>query len=208
MKTAVEWLVEEIKIKADNLSTNTKENRIAKGVYVDCLLMARKAKEMDKQQQGYSEEEARIIWRAGQEYCKTSGDSITFEELTEKLKTKYPVKTKDRILSETSEETKQKARDYANSLITKLNMTSNRIKEIQSETAYPESRSVNQALLKVWNECEQESKQERMYSEEELLKFGKSCFYKGFSKSENDDANCYTAFREEIGSLFEQFKNK
>ena len=50
--------------------------------------------------------------------------------------------------------------------------------------------------------------QERSYSEEELLAFGKSCFYKGFEKAEKDDANCYTAFREEIGSLFEQFKNK
>lgn len=63
MKTAVEWLVEEIKIKADNLSTNTKENRIAKGVYVDCLLMARKAKEIDKQQQAYSEEEGKVELR-------------------------------------------------------------------------------------------------------------------------------------------------
>lgn len=45
-------------------------------------------------------------------------------------------------------------------------MNSERIKEIQAETAYPQSRSVHQALLKVWNECEQ--KQERMYSEEEV----------------------------------------
>lgn len=36
-------------------------------------------------------------------------------------------------------------------------MTSNRIKEIQDETAYPNSVSVMQALLKVWNECEQEN---------------------------------------------------
>lgn len=34
-------------------------------------------------------------------------------------------------------------------------MTTERIKEIQLETAYPESLSVQQALLKVWNECEQ-----------------------------------------------------
>ena len=46
------------------------------------------------------------------------------------------------------------------------------------------------------------------YSEEEVLAFGKSCFYKGFEKAENDDANCYTAFREEIGSLIKKFKNK
>lgn len=49
---------------------------------------------------------------------------------------------------------------------------------------------------------------ENSYSDEEVLAFGKSCFYKGFEKAEKDDANCYTAFREEIGGLFEQFKNK
>ena len=35
-------------------------------------------------------------------------------------------------------------------------MNSKRIEEIQKETAYPDSISVQQALLKVWNECEQE----------------------------------------------------
>lgn len=35
-------------------------------------------------------------------------------------------------------------------------MTSERIKEIQLETAYPDSASVKKALLQVWNECEQE----------------------------------------------------
>jgi len=35
-------------------------------------------------------------------------------------------------------------------------MNTERIKEIQEQTAYPESVSVQQALLKVWNECEQE----------------------------------------------------
>jgi len=34
-------------------------------------------------------------------------------------------------------------------------MTTDRIKEIQEKTAYPNSRSVQQALLQVWNECEQ-----------------------------------------------------
>jgi len=33
-------------------------------------------------------------------------------------------------------------------------MNSDRIKEIQEQTAYPNSKSVQQALLKVWNECE------------------------------------------------------
>jgi hypothetical protein len=35
-------------------------------------------------------------------------------------------------------------------------MNSNRIKEIQEQTAYPESKSVHQGLLQVWNECKQE----------------------------------------------------
>lgn len=35
-------------------------------------------------------------------------------------------------------------------------MNTDRIKEIQEETAYPDSVSVQQALLKVWNETEQE----------------------------------------------------
>lgn len=35
-------------------------------------------------------------------------------------------------------------------------MTPERIKEIQEETAYPDSISVQQALMKVWNECERE----------------------------------------------------
>ncbi len=35
-------------------------------------------------------------------------------------------------------------------------MNTDRIKKIQLETAYPESVSVQQALLKVWNETEQE----------------------------------------------------
>ena len=36
-------------------------------------------------------------------------------------------------------------------------MTSHRIKEIQNNTNYPYSTSVQQALLQVWNECAQES---------------------------------------------------
>jgi hypothetical protein len=46
-------------------------------------------------------------------------------------------------------------------------MTSERIKEIQLETAYPESRSVHLALLQVWNECEQELRKE-LHSKEDL----------------------------------------
>ena len=35
-------------------------------------------------------------------------------------------------------------------------MNSDRIREIQQQTAYPDSISVMQALMQVWNECEQE----------------------------------------------------
>lgn len=38
-------------------------------------------------------------------------------------------------------------------------MTADRIKEIQAETGYPNSTSVQQALMKVWNECQQEQEQ-------------------------------------------------
>lgn len=36
-------------------------------------------------------------------------------------------------------------------------MTTERIKEIQMKTAYPESISVQQALFQVWHECEIEN---------------------------------------------------
>lgn len=35
-------------------------------------------------------------------------------------------------------------------------MNSDRIKELQEQTDYPESISVYKALLQVWNECQQE----------------------------------------------------
>ena len=46
-------------------------------------------------------------------------------------------------------------------------MTSERIKEIQEQTAYPESRSVKQALLQVWNECAQEQSKQ-LYTEKDM----------------------------------------
>ena len=41
-------------------------------------------------------------------------------------------------------------------------MTVARIKEIQALTSYPESVSVQQALLQVWNECAQEYHKEQL----------------------------------------------
>ena len=48
----------------------------------------KKAKEMEREQKGYTEEQAKQIWKAGQEYWKTSGSSITFEELIETFNNK------------------------------------------------------------------------------------------------------------------------
>ena len=54
-------------------------------------------------------------------------------------------------------------------------MTVDRIKEIQSKTAFPDSVSVCQALLQVWNECEQDKK----YTYEDMRK---SFFHGGVMK--------------------------
>ena len=42
---------------------------------------------------------------------------------------------------------------------------------------------------------------------EQKIAFGKKCFYKGFEKAENDDANCFTAWREEAPELL-SFKSE
>ena len=53
---------------------------------------------MTKEQKKYTESQAKEIWKAGQEYWKTSGATITFEELTERMnggKNKSETKIKD-----------------------------------------------------------------------------------------------------------------
>lgn len=48
-----------------------------------------------------------------------------------------------------------------------------------------------------------------IFSEEELRLFvegiTKTAFYKGFEKSKNDDANCFTGWREEASELINNF---
>lgn len=48
-------------------------------------------------------------------------------------------------------------------------MTSERIREIQETTAYPNSVSVKQALLQVWNECEQNKTTSKPKIEKDVL---------------------------------------
>lgn len=45
---AVEKLIDKIELKAKSIPTNTQLNRSVKGAYVDCLIMLKKAKEMEK----------------------------------------------------------------------------------------------------------------------------------------------------------------
>ena len=84
-QTAVEWLLEQISsskffyyLMEDINGRNTVEESD----------IFEQAKEMEKEQQGYNEEEAYSIWQAGQNYGVTSGSSITFEELTKLLRNK------------------------------------------------------------------------------------------------------------------------
>lgn len=49
-QTAVDILFDRIKLKADSISMNTEKNRMVKGAYVDCLMLIREAKEMEKKQ--------------------------------------------------------------------------------------------------------------------------------------------------------------
>ncbi len=82
-------------------------------------------------------------------------------------------------------------------------MNSDRIKEIQMATAYPDSQSVQQALLQVWNECQQE----RMYSEEEVKKiaFG---FYYDMSYQMGVAENLISENATNVDVWFEQNKKK
>lgn len=47
----------------------------------------------------------------------------------------------------------------------------------------------------------EEYNQAKAMEKEQKIAFGKKCFYKGFEKAENDDANCFTAWREEANEL-------
>ena len=74
-------------------------------------------------------------------------------------------------------------------------MNTDRIKEIQQETAYPESVSVQQALLKVWNETEQE--QLRKYDV-----IGQSEQLANFCKKISKQEDCPAKFQEIVNKEF------
>lgn len=83
-------------------------------------------------------------------------------------------------------------------------MTSERIKEIQQKTAYPESRSVKQALDQAWNECSQES-----YSKQQVLELMKQSFEAGFKKADIVEAGLEPKETEqEVNWILLKHKNK
>jgi hypothetical protein len=90
--------------------------------------------------------------------------------------------------------------------IVKKKLKKNIMKQTSVEWLESEMLKPNLSMRDILEQAKEMENEQKGYSEEELLAFGKSCFYKGFEKSEKDDANCFTAFREEIGSLIEQFK--
>jgi hypothetical protein len=75
-QTAVDWIVNKLYQIVEINDRNFLEH------------LKNEAKEMEKEQIGYTEEQAYEIWKAGQKYWETSGKSITFEELIEKFKNK------------------------------------------------------------------------------------------------------------------------
>jgi hypothetical protein len=73
-------------------------------------------------------------------------------------------------------------------------MNTERIKEIQQATAYPESVSVQQALLQVWNETEQSNNANVLLGAVNNLKLVGS--NKGFNVYFNANDQTYTVFKD------------
>jgi hypothetical protein len=106
------------------------------------------------------------------------------------------MKIKDKILSETSEETKQKIIDNANKLVMKQETLSEAALKYSSEPQYFGKESGFRAGAK-WQ-------QERMYSEEDL----KSAFKVGFSIGYGSDIHAIDEKNRTCTEWFEQFKKK
>jgi len=97
-------------------------------------------------------------------------------------------------------------------------MTSERIKQIQETTAYPESVSVQQALLQVWNECGQEYQQQLSAEREragklvELLKEVDKSLYIGDDLNDIDILHWYinviTVIKDEIKQTLNDYEKE
>ena len=87
-------------------------------------------------------------------------------------------------------------------------MTSERIKEIQDGTAYPESTSVKQALLQVWNECEQEKSKNPIDFNKLRDEFFSECTENKFLKDAPDGYRFRRIVSLAPHDMFEWFKTK
>ena len=66
--------------------------------------------------------------------------------------------------------------------------------------------SINNIALNQGTKAHQKMEQKffeqaKEMEKKEMIALGKRCFYKGFEKAESDDANCFTAWREEAEEL-------
>jgi hypothetical protein len=79
-QTAVEWLITQLE---------GEESLVARIVGLkEYNQIVKQAKQIEKEQIGYTEEQVYQFWKAGQKYWETSGKSITFEELIEQYQNK------------------------------------------------------------------------------------------------------------------------
>lgn len=71
-----------------------------------------------------------------------------------------------------------------------------------------ETMDLNARFRQVWAEGFEAalSLSNRRYSEEEVIAFGKKCFYKGFESCNYDDGNCFTSWREKCHRLLSALK--
>jgi hypothetical protein len=107
--------------------------------------------------------------------------------------------TKDRIMSETSEETKQKARDYGNSLVTKTETLEEAARSNYKKLYEGEPLTQDVPIDAFINGAKWQ--QERSYSEEDM----QEAFNVGFNVGYNDETSpSYLTFEQ----WFEQFKKK
>jgi hypothetical protein len=83
-------------------------------------------------------------------------------------------------------------------------MTSERIKEIQQQTTYPDSISVQQALLQVWNECSRLPQQEILDEYTTII----NAIRQGTGMSIKDSKRALLDVREDIVELCRQWYRK
>jgi len=73
-------------------------------------------------------------------------------------------------------------------------VTSNRIEKLIKQTAYPESNSVYQAMLQVWNECQQEFNKQTCENCKWFARFKDKDYGDCYGKTKSDTTECHKDF--------------